>query len=160
MEEAENNSSKVVTNILMAIVVVAIMAYPVSQFFGISFSFSDNVLEKALRVGVSERASFEVFVEKGGLTYESSWLGYGVKEITPRYYPNGKLGMIDIVLWKDALKKKMASIDNLKSSLKTECGSTWQVNTTYYEAEKGDVKCGLQYLRDGSTHVVIVKRQS
>jgi ABC-type maltose transport system permease subunit len=160
-QENKNSVSPAIKIIAFLIFAVAIMCYPVSNFFGFSFSIGNNALEKSLHPGVSDKEQFVAFMDKGGLPYESSWKGYGVQNINVRYHDNNKLAIAEIRLWKEFSRKKLASIANLKSSLSSDCGSDWkatQSNFTMHQAKKNGIECALQDEGD-YTEVVLVKRQ-
>lgn len=160
--ESKKGVSPAVKTFAFLIIAGVVMYYPVSNFWGLSFSIGDNELEKAIHVGKSDREQFVAFMDKGGLSYESSWNGYGVQNLSLRYHDNNKLAIAEITLWKEASRKKLASIENLKSSLSSECGSDWkastQVNVTMYQAKKNGVECAMQY-QGQYVEVVLVKRQ-
>jgi hypothetical protein len=138
------------------------MYYPVSKFFGFSFSFGDNLLEKALHVGSSDRNQFEAFKNEGGLQNVDTWKGYYVQSVSTNYDESGKLAILNIELVKSWPSKKTASINNLKGSLSSECGSNWtqsdlQIRASMHEAQRNSVECAIQD-KGQSVYVNVMQR--
>ena len=96
-------------------------------YSGVSRIFGDNILEKATHINLSKSAQWEDFKKKGGLDYKSSWHGYHVNRI--RVYHDkktGKLDVLEIILDKSTSNSKLASVDNLRNTLLSDCGSQWE----------------------------------
>jgi hypothetical protein len=140
---------KAIGSILVAGFFVILFIVKALSYFGLSFSFSDNVLEKALHVGFSDQAQFEAFKNKGGIENEHSWKGYYVYSASTMYDDKtGKLAILNLDLFKDGPGKKIASVDNLKGSLSSECGSDWvqsdvQRRANMHEATKNNMVCSI-----------------
>lgn len=130
--EKTSTSADVMT---LAVVVIAICAGLIS-YFGNPFAalMGDNVLEKATRVGVSDKAKMDAFRNAGGLDKESSWKGFRVTELRVVYEDTGKLGMVILTVYKSFTGKKLASIDNLQSAMSSECGTNWTQSTRFGSA--------------------------
>lgn len=158
------NTLKAIGAILFAGFFVVLFLVKVLAYFGLSFSLSNNVLENALHVGSSDLAQFEAFKNQGGLANEPSWKGYYVQSVSTNYDDKaGKLAILNLDLIKDISGKKLASVDNLKGSLSSECGSQWvqsdiQRRANMHEARKNSMVCAIQDA--GSTvYVSIIQRQ-
>ncbi|GGI21449.1 hypothetical protein [Oxalicibacterium faecigallinarum] len=163
----ENEAAPAPTNkpwqkvVAFLILAVALMYYPLSNFFNFSISFGDNTLEKALYVGKSTKDQFANFMDKGGLSYESSWKGYKAMKVNVHFHDNEKLAIAQIQLDKKPIRGDMASIANLKRSLSSECGSEWvslSANQTMIQAKKNGVECAL-HDQGGQTEVILIKRE-
>lgn len=133
------------------------------KFLGFSISFSDNDLEKIVKIGNSDRAQFEAFKNQGGLDHESIWKGYKVRSLTTTYNDQtGKLGILEMGLAKSWSNNKLASVDNVKASLSSDCGSNWEQNdaqrvSSMHVATKGNTTCSIQDARD-ITLVMVMQR--
>lgn len=143
----DNNKLNVVS-VVVGVIVASL------YYFGLP-SFSDNILEKAVHVGTSDQTQFDAFKNKGGLENESTWKDFKVRSVSTAYDDRtGKLGILNMALEKDWPRRKLASIDNLKSALSSECGSTWTQNdlqrtANMHVAEKDQVMCAIQDAKNG-----------
>ena len=108
-------------------ILLAFLGYAYTQFFGnpLQSMMGDNLLEAATRPGISDKASMDAFKNAGALDRESNWRGYQVRKYEAVYQPSGILGMVTFTLVKSWPGKKLASIDNIQSTLTPQCGSAW-----------------------------------
>ncbi len=125
---------------------------------------SGNLLEQALQIAVSDMASMEAFKNKGGLEFESSWRGYKVRAVQVNYGESGKLGIAELVLEKKWPGKfQLASFENLKASLESDCGSAWtqnqlQRNADMHEATSASgTTCTVHTTDDGFVRVTLTR---
>lgn len=88
-----------------------------------------NELEKALVVGKSRGEDFAQFNAKGGLDLENRWKGFRVAELNVQHGDSGVLSTIFLKVYRKAAGYSLASIENLKTALQTECGTQWLVNS-------------------------------
>lgn len=103
-----------------------------------------NLLENAVRVGISDPASMQSFKNAGGLEAVGEWKGYKVRSVDTMFDDSKQLGMLNLILERSWPGKKLASIDNLTQSLADECGTSWAMvneSTNMHHAESATASC-------------------
>jgi hypothetical protein len=95
-----------------------------------------NALERALVLGVSDRASMDAFRNKGGLEFEHKWLGFRVYSMRTMHDPTtDKLAQVELKVFKAAMSETMlGSFDNISAALANTCGRKWTQNEFQREA--------------------------
>ncbi len=129
---------------IQAICLLGALYFAGSAVFG-GFKIGDNSLEKALQLGKSTRADFSAFSENGGLDNadQSTWDGYDVSSISLGYDKAGALASFTMQVSKSGMSGKVASLNNLKSSLASMCSGEWKANGRAYFAESAASLCGV-----------------
>lgn len=116
--------------------VLVVIGAGLLHFFGnpLASSQGDNLLEKALHVGASDKMQMDAFKNAGGLDKDSSWKGFKVSAVRAVYEDSGKLGLGVLTLHKSYPDHKLASINELQSAMTGECGSNWSQSSRFGSA--------------------------
>lgn len=128
---------------ILGLLSLGLAAYSMWIAFGPNINLVDNKLENSLKIGKSTKIDFQKFRDQGGLDNDSQskWRGYQVGSVIVSYANNNKIDSFKIGLKKSWFGAKLASADNLRSSLKGECGSDWRFDGDQYHAKINQAEC-------------------
>jgi len=121
-----------------------------------------NPLERALIVGKSTKQNYRAFSDAGGLENREqvTWRGYQVLSVRGWFSrENELLSGFEVVLINGAFGQKLPSIDNLKASLKDECGTTWtrvRDGTLTNEKSGAGLVCLVEPTTDRNVEVTVM----
>ena len=106
-------------------------------------------LEKVMRIGVSTQGDFAQFKSKGGLELDSRWKGFRVVHLDAVHGgKNGELTALIIKVHRNFPGYDLASLDNFKKALQSECGPKWDV-TPDQGAMEGTGPTGVHCIING-----------
>ena len=140
---------------LFALIAIGFLSN-VSAIAGGEMGKLNDLIDSTLVIGKSTADQMRQFSDGRGLSVASTWRGYKVVHFGGEYrtsegnFPyqlvdgNAVLSGFSLILYKEFPGQKVASINNLKHSLRPECGD-WKSATRLFEStlmvEVGDVKC-------------------
>lgn len=131
-----------------------------------NFSFGDNILEEATKVGVSTRSDFDEFQREGGLETKNIWNDFYVESIKTSYDNNDTLQSVTFSLDKKGYANLYGSIDanysNVVESLDAYCGSDWVKQSEIeqvYEARNEGNYCKYEYPPSSSSVFVTISKE-
>jgi len=142
-----------------AIYVVGLVAFG-WWMFGPSIHLTSNKLEKSLDLGKSTVSDFQTFKDSGGLDNktDSKWHGYTVTSARTDYDAGGKLSGYILELNKNDYSGKLASFENVKSSMSGICGTNWISDGEMHKVDNGKITCSYLDQQSGTIEIIVSKR--
>jgi len=146
---------------IFALLQLASLAGAAIAIFMPSIHIFSSKLEKALILGESTMADFRTLKESGGLDNDSNseWLGYTVTHVQTEYDTGAKLSGYVLSVNKNDYRRKLASFENIKSSMSGVCGINWSLapGGEMYHNKDPTITCSYLDEENGTIEIVVNK---